>query len=67
MKVNIPKTVTIVELDGTPFKNAREARAWAKSHGIVGVMSSIDTGGKGEVSISVNSIRKMEPRRIRMR
>ena len=59
MKVNIPKTVTIVELDGAPFKNAREARAWAKSHGIVGVMSSIDTGGKGEVSISVNSIRKM--------
>ena len=59
MKVKIPKTVAIVELDRAPFRNAREARAWAKSHGIVGVMSSVDTGGKGEVSISVNSIRKM--------
>ena len=59
MKVKIPKTVAIVELDGAPFRNAREARAWAKSHGIVGMMSSVDTGGKGEVSISVNSIRKM--------
>ena len=59
MKVRIPKAVAIVELDGAPFRNAREARAWAKSHGIVGVMSSVDTGGKGEVSISVNSIRKM--------
>ena len=51
MKVKIPKTVAIVELDRAPFRNAREARAWAKSHGIVGVMSSVDTGGKGEVSI----------------
>ena len=59
MNVKIPKMVTIVELDGAPFRNAREARAWAKSHGIVGMMSSVDTGGKGEVSISVNSIRKM--------
>ena len=59
MEVRIPKTVTIVELDGAPFRNAREARAWAKSHGIVGMMSNVDTGGKGEVSISVNSIRKM--------
>ena len=59
MKVKIPKAVAIVELDGAPFRNAREARAWAKSHGIVGMMSSVDTGGKGEVSISVNSIRKM--------
>ena len=59
MKIRIPKAVAIVELDGAPFRNAREARAWAKSHGIVGVMSSVDTGGKGEVSISVNSIRKM--------
>lgn len=59
MEVRIPKSVAIVELDGAPFRNAREARAWAISHGVVGVMSSIDTGGKGEVAISVNSIRKM--------
>lgn len=59
MKVKIPKTVTIVELEGAPFRNARAAREWAKSHGIVGVMSDVDTGGKGEISISVSSIRKM--------
>ena len=41
MKVRIPKTVAIVELDGAPFRNAREARAWAKRHGIVGVMSNV--------------------------
>ena len=59
MEVRIPNAVAIVELEGAPFRNAREARAWAISHGIVGVMSDVDTGGKGEISISVNSIRKM--------
>ena len=59
MKVKIPKAVAIVELERAPFRNAREAREWTKSHGIVGVMSDVDTGGKGEVSISVSSIRKM--------
>ena len=48
-----------MELDGAPFRNAREARAWARSHGIIGLMSNVDTGDKGEISISVNSIRKM--------
>ena len=59
MEVRIPETVAIVELDGAPFRNAREARAWARSHGIIGLMSNVDTGDKGEISISVNSIRKM--------
>ena len=59
MKVKIPKAVAIVELDGAPFRNTREAMAWAASHGIVGLMSDVDTRGKGEISISLNSIRKM--------
>ena len=59
MKIKIPKAVAIVELDGAPFRNTREAMAWAASHGIVGLMSDVDTRGKGEISISLNSIRKM--------
>jgi len=59
MVVKIPKAIRIVELESAPFKNAREARAWAKSHGVIGLMSNIDTDGKGEILISVNSIRKM--------
>ena len=41
MKVRIPKTVAIVELDGAPFRNTREAMAWAASHGIIGLMSNV--------------------------
>lgn len=59
MELEIPDEVVIVELEGAPFRNAREARAWSVSHGVVGVMSDIDTHGKGEIAISVNSIRKM--------
>lgn len=59
MQVYIPKEVTVVELESAPFKNAREALKWAKSHGIIGVMSDVDTNGKGFISISVSSIRKM--------
>ena len=59
MKIKIPKAVAIVELDGAPFRNTREAMAWAADHGIVGLMSDVDTRGKGEISISLNSIRKM--------
>ena len=54
-----PKRVTIIELENAPFRCARDAVAYAKAHGIVGVMSDADTGGKGEISISVASIRKM--------
>jgi len=59
MTVKIPQTARVVELESAPFKNARAARAWAKSHGVVGLMSDVDTNGKGEILISVNSIRKM--------
>ena len=59
MEVKIPESVTILELEKAPFKCAREAIAYAKSHGIVGVMSAADSGGKGEVAISVRSLDKM--------
>lgn len=59
MQVCIPKEVTVVELESAPFKNVKDALAWARSHGVVGLMSDVDTKGKGEVSISVRSIDKM--------
>ena len=54
-----PETVTIIDLAPAPFNNARDAITYAKSYGIVGVMSNADTGGKGEISISLGSIDKM--------
>ena len=57
--MNYPKKVTVIELENAPFKGAKPAYEWATSHGIVGLMSDIDTGGKGEVSISNASILKM--------
>ena len=59
MEVKIPKTVNVVELEMAPFKNALCARSWALAHGVVGLMSNVDTNGKGDISISVGSIRKM--------
>ena len=59
MEVKIPETVNVVELENAPFKNALGARCWSIEHGIVGLMSDVDTCGKGNVSISVGSIRKM--------
>ena len=54
-----PKCVNIIDLAPAPFNCARDAIAYAKSHGIVGVMSNADTNGKGEVSISLSSLDKM--------
>ena len=54
-----PKKVTVIELENAPFRCAKDAVAYAKSHGIVGVMSDTDTGGKGEISISLGSLDKM--------
>ena len=59
MEVKIPETVNVVELETAPFNNALGARCWSIEHGIVGLMSDVDTCGKGDVSISVGSIRKM--------
>ena len=54
-----PKKVTVIELENAPFRCAKDASAWAREHGIVGVMSNADTGGKGEISISGGSLSKM--------
>ena len=57
--MDYPKKVKIVELESAPFKCAKDAVRWAREHGIVGVMSNTDTGGKGEISISGGSLSKM--------
>ena len=59
MNMNYPKKVNIIELENAPFRNSEDADAWARSHGVIGLMSNVDTGGKGEVSISARSIDKM--------
>ena len=48
--------VMIVELECAPFSRAKPAYRWAVRHGIAGLMSDVDTGGKGEVSISRASV-----------
>ena len=37
-----PKRVTIIELENAPFRCAKDAVAYAKVHGSVGVMSNAD-------------------------
>ena len=54
-----PKKVKIIELENAPFRCAKDAEAYAIGHGVVGVMSNVDTGGKGEVFISIHSLNKM--------
>ena len=56
---NYPKHVNVVELEQAPFRNSADADAWARSHGVIGLMSDVDTGGKGQVSISAQSLDKM--------
>ena len=57
--MNYPENVDIVDLAPAPFNNSRDALVYARTHGIIGVMSNTDTGGKGEISISVRSLDKM--------
>lgn len=59
MQVFIPDEVKIVELESAPYKTCIEAKAWVREHGVVGLMSNVDSGGKGEISISIASIVKM--------
>lgn len=56
---NIPAKCNIVFIEPAPFKSAAEAVEYAKSHGVIGVMSNNDTNCKGEVMISIHSINKM--------
>ena len=59
MKIEIPEKVNIVELENAPFNCAEQAKVWACAHGIPGLMSDVDTRGKGEVAISLSSLEKM--------
>ena len=46
-----------------PFRCTKDALAWARQNGLIGKMSSEETGGKGIVSISGESIREtLNPR-----
>lgn len=49
----------LVHASPAPFKSSDAAVEWAVTHGIVGMMSEMETGGKGRVCISKNSIREM--------
>ena len=59
MEVKIPESVRIVKLEQAPFRNVKEANAWVRDHGVIGLMSQVDSGGKGEISLSARSIDKM--------
>ena len=59
MEVKIPESVRIVKLEQAPFRNVKEANAWVRDHGVIGLMSQVDSGGKGEISISARSVDKM--------
>lgn len=50
---------SLVQASPAPFKSSDAAIEWAVTHGIVGMMSELETGGKGRVCISKNSIREM--------
>ena len=54
--MNYPRRVNIIELENAPFRNSEDADAWVRSHGVIGLMSNVDTGGKGEVSYEINNI-----------
>ena len=55
--------VVVVRGAPAPFRCTREALAWARSNGLIGKMSAEETGGKGVVSISGESIREtLNPR-----
>ena len=41
--MNYPISVRIVELESAPFRSAKAADAYARSHGITGRMSVLDT------------------------
>ena len=49
----------LVHAGPAPFRSSDAAIEWAVAHGIVGMMSETETGGKGRVGISKNSIREM--------
>ena len=56
-------TFRIVKGAAVPFRSTKEALHWARSNGLIGRMSESETGGKGVVTISAESIREtLNPR-----
>lgn len=51
--------IAVVPVGTAPFVSSDGAIAWACENGIVGTMNDAETGGKGVVLISKNSIREM--------
>ena len=49
----------VVPVGTAPFVSSDGAIEWACGNGIVGTMDDVETGGKGVVLISKNSIREM--------
>lgn len=47
-----PHEVKILALQPAPFNRAKSALAYAQDYGIIGIMSDVDSGNKGIVSIS---------------
>lgn len=63
MKGREQKKLVVLELEGAPFRTVKDAVNWAESHGITGVMTDVDTNGKGRFSISVASFKGMASKR----
>ena len=56
-------TFKIVKGAAVPFRSTKEALIWARANGLIGRMAESETGGKGVVSISAESIREaLNPR-----
>ena len=53
----------VVKGNEAPFRSTKDALAWARTNGLIGRMADTETGGKGVVSISAESIREtLNPR-----
>ena len=56
-------TFKIVMGAAVPFRSTKEALIWARANGLIGRMGESETGGKGVVTISAESIREtLNPR-----
>ena len=45
-----PKRVNIIEVETAPFRNSDDGDAWARSHGVIGLMSNVDTGAMAGIA-----------------
>lgn len=57
---NLPKhQFNIVSVQAAPFSSVKDGVEWTKSNGVIGVMQSSETNGKGEINISAGSVAEM--------